>query len=458
MNTETETSRFDYLEIDNDPPPAPLEPTPPPALDPAHTRRANLYSYLDRFPVRANGSALTPETPPSVLHSVLPRLQAAFAHLGNLINQNSTPARVDCIYDLARLIKAAIDWGTPAPVAPAPGVAPVDVRGNDRAAAANTASETIRASLAGSGPAPAPAPYVAPAPRLVNTVTNTDRAETMQVVLDAADATGAVVYWTAKQVQHADLLAAWLAAGLPADDLLDATSPEQALTRALDDLKSTGIIIDKKHPKGGAAIVARGVTPAKTLDFATAARVWVDKHGVLQYEREECDEATLAQLQDVLGGYFADHRARITGGDIGAWLVKEVYQLNATALRSSGGFYYVQNKSMPRLRTIQTALASVGTSVRALDVAKSSEVVAAVLDAIAIEAQDQLAKVREAMKDDHGKRWVAARFAELDVLWEKIQSYETEFGFNLQKAKANLRAVRGELDKYATRGSLLEVE
>ena len=291
-------------------------------------------------------------------------------------------------------------------------------------------------------------------------VKNTVTESTIVAVEEATDSTSAITYFSAhKGVDLTKLAAAWESEGLPESDLLTPPSKRQALTRALKTLIDDGIRIDD-HPKGGSAVVVRSTVNQK-LVFTTAARVFLDQTGALVVEREDADEETHAALVQVLSAEYAAQQRTVTGGDVGGWLVDLVAGrrgLQGTALRSTGGIYFVPPKSVPTLEKIKRACAVVGVTVHAIPAVRTKATIEAVLEAIARASTELLASVKEQLTEERGKRWVASRLAELAELEEQLVTYERFLGMRLDGTRAEIKATRALLDAHATRGNLLEVE
>jgi len=277
-------------------------------------------------------------------------------------------------------------------------------------------------------------------------------------VQEADATTSAITYFqTHKGIDLEALRTAWEAEGMDPKALLGPPSPKVALTRALRTLEDPGILIDD-HPRGGSALVVRTAVNSK-LVYATAARAFLDRDNALVVEREDADESTHAMLTDVLRVEHAQQLRTLAGSDVGNWLVWLVADvLRGVALRSTGGIYFVPPEGVEQLQKIKRACAAVGVIVHVIPAVRSRDTINAVLDAVARQATQLLATVREQMTEERGKRWVASRLEELSKLDAQLTTYERFLGMSLDAARTDLINTRALLDAHATRGNLLEVE
>jgi hypothetical protein len=139
--------------------------------------------------------------------------------------------------------------------------------------------------------------------------------------------------------------------------------------------------------------------------------------------------------------------------------VQLVGRLHAVALRDSGGIYFVPRDGVKAYRVVKAALAGCSSHVmHEIPALKSSEAIAAILDAISTEVQTEINTLDGALNlNEIGPRAAVNRREHLSALAAKVSSYEKLLGRPLGDALAKIAAMSDRLSKVTTRTANLEV-
>ncbi len=269
--------------------------------------------------------------------------------------------------------------------------------------------------------------------------------------------TGEVVFWTLSGDIAADKLAAAFAAeGLPAEILPQPSSPERALHRAAEQQRDAGSVV-RKRPKGGWQIMVIATDADGELAATRGARILLNEEEEIVVEAPEGSQLAPA-LEAQVRASFAHHRTHITATDVSSWLVR--IQASAVALRSTGGVYFTPRAAVEQLRKIKRALRACSAhTIYEIPAMKSAEAMVAVVDSLARECDETIAKIRQEVQDGElGKRAIATRIDEAAQLTKKVEGYERLLGRPLGEITAKLALLRGDLGKMTSRFLLLETE
>lgn len=277
--------------------------------------------------------------------------------------------------------------------------------------------------------------------------TNPDK--DLMVTPEALGVCGSVSYWRASgTVSIAVMAKAWDAAGLDMALFRKAPEPETALRRAVLDLATRERINDKterrvlvrplKEASAWAVveeIVHEGAAPVYTTlvivryDAASAAGFkleTVDAAGnqALQFMQRLCDAVTCQS------GLFAPE-------DITGWLVKLAYGHGAVTLRDSGGVYFIPRPAMAFWNKAADAIQSASDhKVFRIPAMRNDEAVAAIIDAVTLEAEQEAQKINDEIMAGLGDRAIETRKDRIAALLTKVGSYEELVG---QKMKISER-------------------
>ena len=275
--------------------------------------------------------------------------------------------------------------------------------------------------------------------------TNPDK--DLMVTPEALGVCGSVSYWRASgSVSIATMAKAWDAAGLDVALFRKAPEPETALRRAVLDLAKRETINDKSErrvlirPQKEAStwavveeIVQEGAKPVYTplvivsFDGTSGPRV---EQSLGSYAQTLQIEATLKAAYFAQQGLFAPE-------DITGWLVKLAYGHGAVTLRDSGGVYFIPRPAMEFWNKAADAIQSASAhKVFRIPAMRNDEAVAAIIDAVTQEAEQEAQKINDEIMAGLGDRAIETRKDRIAALLTKVGSYEELVG---QKMKISER-------------------
>ena len=190
-----------------------------------------------------------------------------------------------------------------------------------------------------------------------------------------------------------------------------------------------------------------------SLDFA--AKV-VD--GRVQVTHGNADDGLLQEVFDV-------HKATLTGASVGQALVGVLAQLGGTALRPSGGVYWISEDALPTWEAVVNAVQSAaseegGNAVYMLRTLLDESGIRAVKDAIVSEISDASASLAEEIRTgDLGEQALVKRQVTAAALHYRVKQYEQILGEALDKLHETIRvaeeaaasaiAIKDSADCYA---------
>jgi len=262
---------------------------------------------------------------------------------------------------------------------------------------------------------------------------------------------GGITYWRlAGGVDGARLRAAWEERGLAPELLPTLPSPETALTRAVkrqEGRRNGATILARQLPEGrGWVLKHERPTDAKDdLTYTTEARVWVDKLGRFDTDRPDSDTAK------AVGAEYPRQLQELSASDVSSLLVRMASYVRAVSLREAGGVYFVPRGTLPLWRSIVQALRAASTHlVFEIPAMRGEECVAAVLDALTQECDEEVRRMEKELteataKGSLTKRGIATREAHLDALRAKVEGYCTLLGARQEELVGKLESVRASL-------------
>jgi hypothetical protein len=278
--------------------------------------------------------------------------------------------------------------------------------------------------------------------------------------LDPA-ACGLYVLWSlGGAIKHETLRASWLAAGLPENELVDLPTPRSAVKRALRQFKDRGVIVRPIALQPGEE-GSEGYVLVHTATGADGRPVFSNGIEVvlvndLPVVKKAEDEDTLAIEQT-----FAHYRQHLIDDDLSPWLVRRIRDCQATALKPTGGVYFVPRTGTARWQRIVDAVKGAAPECRiygspALDTGDALGLMDGVLDAAMdairrevlaeVEAWDQeLDDAEDGNTDPLSKRKLGGRKAAVEALSSKLHTYEALLGSGLDDLRARVVDVDSRL-------------
>lgn len=280
------------------------------------------------------------------------------------------------------------------------------------------------------------------------------------VVVEAGEQeTGAVVYWSLSgDMNYTNLETAWAAQGLDPKWLPRKTSPKVALREAAKSLENSERFCGE-HPDGGWAIKGKKTSVIDTPNGQVVANPLLCRIFLNQENKLTGSGPIASQVAAQARAAYDTSLATVEGAS--TWLVDIVgARLVGTALRPTGGFYFVPKAQKSNLEKFKQAIMSVSShKVYCIPAMHSADMVEAVLDALVREVSDAVKAAEEAARDENKGRRAATSLAnDLGELADKVVGHEKLLGVTLGNLTASIKAIQVKLMEKATRFNQLEVE
>lgn len=260
------------------------------------------------------------------------------------------------------------------------------------------------------------------------------------IAVPDAKVAGAIVWWTLEGEVRLDALkAAWAARGLDEVELPDEQTPTQALKHAIRELTEKRRLARPLEGRGQWALVTERAHDEE-LDYALNLRASADDDGI-KIEPEG------HPLAGTLRTAYAHNREVATSSELSRWLIGVARGRNAVGLRDTGGLYFVPAQELAGLRKRAEAL-HVVSSCRLYEVPalRSDEAVAAILDALAREAEAEAQAMAAEMDEDKaGPRRLRSRAARCEQILAQVESYAELLGANLGTLTQKIEELKGNL-------------
>lgn len=265
------------------------------------------------------------------------------------------------------------------------------------------------------------------------------------------DLIGAIVFWSLSGGLDLERLReSWEDAGLDSKHLPDPPSSEVAFSRACKQLSHSRRLV-RPLEDGGWAIVteeARGGALSHSTDLTVHLDVLKritgspDNHPLLDRVREEY-------------AFYTDH---LIQQDVSAWLCKTVDRLEASALRGTGGVYFVPAHTYKEWLRIK-ACVKIATShtCHNIPAVRTEDAIEAALAAVSNEVKASLDKLssdlaahKEAVTDGSkrgklGNKALASRIEAAERVESKLERYEALLGRALPGLHDQLQGLRAQI-------------
>jgi hypothetical protein len=269
----------------------------------------------------------------------------------------------------------------------------------------------------------------------------------LMITPEAAGVCGAVSYWRASgSVSIATMKAAWDAAGLDEKLFRKVPEPETALRRAVLDLAKRVTVNDKTErrtlirPQVEAstwAVVEEIVQEGETPTYKTLEIVSFVKDLGPHFFPADGTSAQTQQIAETVMARFSAQQGLFAPEDITGWLVSLAYKQGAVTLRDSGGVYFIPRPAMDFWNKAANAIQSVSDhKVFRIPAMRNDEAVAAIIDAVTAEAEQEAQKINDEIMAGLGDRAIETRKTRIAELLAKVGSYEELVG---QKMKITER-------------------
>lgn len=265
---------------------------------------------------------------------------------------------------------------------------------------------------------------------------------------------GAIVWWRLSgEVDVDTLAAAWAAAGGEESALPHSPSPVVALRRAVDTLRARRQLVRPLGRGAGFAIVKeREVEDARELDYTVLITIKLNEIGrVIVEGMPNASPEFVVRAKREVEQAFEHHLATLDTTDFSSWLVRLMPKVDAVSLRAQGGIYFVPQHAVERVRMVAQVLRQVSSHVvNRVPAMHGDDAVAAILDAITEEADDEAARMeRDIAEERCGEKGFESRITQCDNVQSKVARYEELLGQKLDHVRKRLDALKARLSLAA---------
>jgi hypothetical protein len=250
---------------------------------------------------------------------------------------------------------------------------------------------------------------------------------------------GAVVYWSRLQEVSRDTLAAALQDnGINEDEakLPELPGPVVALRRAVKDQQTRTKLV--RSLKGTGWAIVQENASENDIDFEKELIIRLDKVGRVTFDSGYRRGGADSKVTEAIEKAYQHYLNVYASTTISTWLVNQVDRMRGTALRDSGGFYYIPPHAVEHWISLKIALnyyANCGKLYR-IPAVQVEDVVEAVLDSITDEIEKTAAKLDEALAEGSlGARALQNRADGMEPILNKVEEYEKILGVKLDTLK-----------------------
>lgn len=271
------------------------------------------------------------------------------------------------------------------------------------------------------------------------------------IAVPDADTAGAIMWWRLSGDTDGTRLASnWASAGLPSELLPKPPTPTTALNRAVNEQREARRLARPLEGRHGWALVdedARG----ENLDYHVLLKVAVNALGRLEFfdmPKDPTHALWSERVKTEIESAYNRHLDTLSHSDISSWIVSLAGDCNAVVLRDTGGIYFVPRPSMERWQgMVDVIRASSSHTIFEVPALRSDEAVAAIIDAIAREAQSEAEAMETEMADEGnlGSRALRGRVARVENVRAKVEAYERLLGRKLENLHLRLDALKANL-------------
>ena len=256
---------------------------------------------------------------------------------------------------------------------------------------------------------------------------------------------GATVWWSLTgNVPAATLQAAWAAHGLDAEvPLPPLPSPEERLGRAVEGVRGPHTLVRPIKRRGAWGVVHEevvGTGDAATLAHSHSLTVIIQPGQTYPVCSEDTPigQRILAAFDAQEGLYHRD--------DISLWLAAVIKRLHGTRLRPRGAPYYLLPSRVDLWRRLTAAFTAGGAgTLYTLPTLAGDEAIAAVLDALTRDVEDDAGDLVKACDGSQGVRALRARVKDADDLLVRLSQYEGLLGGALDAIRNRVVSVQDQV-------------
>ena len=263
------------------------------------------------------------------------------------------------------------------------------------------------------------------------------------------DQAGAIVYWSLSgAVQHDALEREWRAAGFTVITVVDPPNPQTACLRAINEERNERSRRLRRPLEGhkGHALVDEDAND-RDLEYQVVTTVEVDAVGRIVVETD--DPVLKARIE---AAYERHLFSELSTSDVSGWIVGRLLpRVDAVALRSTGGFYFIPQTYLALWRRMASALRECSNhAFYEVPAMHTEEAIDAILASVTSEASSLAERMwNDIAKGDCGGRALETRAADADAMHSKVERYEKLLGLALPDLQASLTNLKANLGAAA---------
>ena len=257
------------------------------------------------------------------------------------------------------------------------------------------------------------------------------------------DMAGAIVYWSLSGAVDFDALEqAWDGAEL-GGDLPEPPCAQTACLRAVNEERSRAGRRMRRPLEGHGHALVDEKAKDRDLEYAVKARAEVDLLGRIKVDTDD-----VAMRERIEAAYRRHLMGELSTTDVSQWLVGTLLpRVDAVALRSTGGFYFIPRGNVAKWREFVDVVKDVsGHTFWEIPAMHTEEAIDAILDSVAQEA----GTFADSMWDDIakgklGERALARRAEMAEIVRKKVSRYEQLLGLAMTDLQAKLGQLQANL-------------
>lgn len=264
----------------------------------------------------------------------------------------------------------------------------------------------------------------------------------IMAVTDGLEEAGAVVWWELDgSVSSTDLGNAWTNAGFDPDILPDAVTPRAALKRAMRSLAEKRKLVRPLSGEEGYSLVDE-TADGENLAYNQSVTAIVTDDGTLKIT----PSGTTLHIDIVMS--YTEQLRSFDATDISSMLVQFTRTLEAVALRSRGGFYFLPPAALKQFRAAAEVIRRVSKHVFfEIPAMQTKSLVAAVLASVEREAVAEMEAFEKALSDESGSRALKTKMRECQAVASKVSHYENLLGTSLVALQSKLSGLQARLSE-----------
>lgn len=272
-------------------------------------------------------------------------------------------------------------------------------------------------------------------------------------ITDKTTSAGAIVLFRMSgPTDYETFKSAWIDSGLDPTQFIRRPSLGHALEKSVK--QSAGTLLPRRLPgvRDSWALVMETPTGG-TLQHKTVLHITLSETGRPIFTDSEHrdvpastgDHSMSATAEQIRSQYDRNLDALSTGM-VSQWLIDLCKNLNAVAVRDTGGIYFLPPRALPAWAKItKTVRSATNHEIIMIPAMPADETVRAVLECITQEAETSADRLYSDVEKGLGDRALKTRANQAAALREKVAEYEELLGVQLTTVREKLKRLKGSL-------------